>query len=63
MMPGMLRARAFQGLIPRQDLAARIACVPYDVVNREEAATLSTEAASLEDCSRLLNQSLQSFKL
>ena len=31
--------------------------------NREEAATLSTEAASLEDCSRLLNQSLQSFKL
>jgi len=30
--------------------------------NREEADTLSTEAASLEDCSRLLNQSLQQFR-
>ncbi|MCX7869501.1 MAG: DUF1015 domain-containing protein, partial [Terrimicrobiaceae bacterium] len=37
----MLRLRAFQGLIPRAELAARIACVPYDVVNREEAAALA----------------------
>lgn len=41
MMTPMLRVRAFRGLVPRQDLAARIACVPYDVVNREEAQALA----------------------
>ena len=40
--PGMLRVRAFQGLSPKPELAANVACVPYDVVNREEAAALAT---------------------
>ena len=30
--------------------------------NREEADSLSTEAASMEECSRLLNSSLQGFR-
>jgi len=34
----MLRVRAFQGLSPKPELAAEVACVPYDVVNRAEAA-------------------------
>ncbi|MFZ4775102.1 MAG: DUF1015 domain-containing protein, partial [Terrimicrobiaceae bacterium] len=38
---GMLRVRAFQGLSPKPELAADVACVPYDVVNREEAAALT----------------------
>lgn len=42
-MPSMLRVRAFQGLAPRPDLASKIACVPYDVVNREEAAALAKD--------------------
>ncbi|GAB4169856.1 MAG: DUF1015 family protein [Terrimicrobiaceae bacterium] len=33
----MARLRAFQGLVPRADKVAEVACVPYDVVNREEA--------------------------
>lgn len=37
----MLRVRAFQGLSPKPELAAEVACVPYDVVNREEAAALT----------------------
>lgn len=37
----MLRLRAFQGLSPKPELAAEVACVPYDVVNREEAAALT----------------------
>lgn len=37
----MLRVRAFQGLSPKPELAAEVACVPYDVVNREEAAAMS----------------------
>lgn len=37
----MLRIRAFQGLTPAKGLAAQVACVPYDVVNREEAAALA----------------------
>jgi uncharacterized protein (DUF1015 family) len=36
----MLRIRAFQGLSPAPHLAADVACVPYDVVNREESAAL-----------------------
>ena len=39
----MLRVRAFQGLSPKPELAAEVACVPYDVVNREEAATMAAE--------------------
>ncbi len=38
----MLRVRAFQGLSPKPELAAEVACVPYDVVNREEAAAMTT---------------------
>ncbi len=37
----MLRIRAFQGLSPAPGLAETVACVPYDVVNREEAAALA----------------------
>jgi uncharacterized protein (DUF1015 family) len=37
----MLRVRAFQGLSPKPELAADVACVPYDVVSREEAAALA----------------------
>lgn len=37
----MLRVRAFQGLSPKPELAANVACVPYDVVNRGEAAALA----------------------
>jgi uncharacterized protein (DUF1015 family) len=37
----MLRIRAFQGLSPAPNLAAEVACVPYDVVNREESAALA----------------------
>ena len=39
--PAMLRIRAFQGLSPAPQLAAEVACVPYDVVNREESAALA----------------------
>jgi uncharacterized protein (DUF1015 family) len=39
----MLRVRAFRGLCPRPDLAPQIACVPYDVVNRDEAAALAAD--------------------
>jgi len=37
----MLRVRAFRGLSPKPELAAEVACVPYDVVNRAEAVTLA----------------------
>jgi uncharacterized protein (DUF1015 family) len=37
----MLRIRPFQGLRPTPDLAPRVACVPYDVVDRAEAAALA----------------------
>jgi uncharacterized protein (DUF1015 family) len=37
----MLRIRPFQGLRPAPHLAAQVACVPYDVVDREEAAALA----------------------
>ena len=37
----MLRIRPFQGLRPAPRLAAQVACVPYDVVDREEAAALA----------------------
>ena len=37
----MLRIRAFQGLRPADELAAEVACVPYDVVDRKEAAELA----------------------
>ncbi|HEU4588952.1 MAG TPA: DUF1015 family protein [Gemmatimonadales bacterium] len=36
-----MRFRAFRALRPRPDLAARVASVPYDVVNRSEAAALA----------------------
>src|SRR5581483_862852 len=37
----MLRIRAFQGLRPTPKLASQVACVPYDVVDRDEAAGLA----------------------
>jgi len=37
----MLRIKSFQGLRPPPHLAPEVACVPYDVVNREEAALLA----------------------
>ncbi len=37
----MLRVKPFQGLRPKADLVAEVACVPYDVVNTEEAAILA----------------------
>ncbi len=37
----MLRIRPFQGLRPAPQLAAQVACVPYDVVDRREAAALA----------------------
>lgn len=40
-LPPMLRIKAFQGLRPAPAVAAEVACVPYDVVNREESATLA----------------------
>ena len=36
-----MRIRAFQGLVPASEHAAEVACVPYDVVNAEEAAALA----------------------
>jgi uncharacterized protein (DUF1015 family) len=37
----MLRINAFQGLRPKPDLVSQVACVPYDVVNREESVALA----------------------
>ena len=37
----MLRIKAFQGLRPAPPLVAEVACVPYDVVDREESAALA----------------------
>lgn len=36
-----MRIRTFQGLVPSLKHAAEVAAVPYDVVNREEAAALA----------------------
>ncbi len=37
----MLRIKAFQGLRPAPNLVDEVACVPYDVVDREESAALA----------------------
>ncbi|MGV2336532.1 MAG UNVERIFIED_CONTAM: DUF1015 domain-containing protein [Planctomycetaceae bacterium] len=37
----MPRIKPFQALRPTEDLAAKVASVPYDVVNRDEAAALA----------------------
>lgn len=37
----MLRIKMFQGLRPTPALVSRVACVPYDVVDRNEAAALA----------------------
>ena len=37
----MLRIRAFQGLVPDPTQVADVACVPYDVLNTEEARLLA----------------------
>ncbi|MDR2463717.1 MAG: DUF1015 family protein [Verrucomicrobiales bacterium] len=36
-----MRIRAFQGLRPQPEQAAKVACVPYDVINSAEAAKLA----------------------
>ncbi len=36
-----MRIKAFSGLIPAADKVESVAAVPYDVVNREEAAILA----------------------
>ena len=36
-----MRLNPFRAIRPRPDLAARVAAVPYDVVNRAEAAALA----------------------
>lgn len=36
-----MRIRTFQGLVPAPELVSEVAAVPYDVVNREEAAALA----------------------
>ena len=36
-----MRLNPFRAIRPRPDLAAQVASVPYDVVNREEAAELA----------------------
>src|SRR5579864_1916867 len=41
LLPLMLRIKAFQGLRPTLPLVAEVACVPYDVVNRDESAALA----------------------
>ena len=38
-----MRLRAFQGLIPRADLAAELASPPYDVLNTAEARQIIGE--------------------
>src|SRR5437588_7165910 len=37
----MLRILAFRGLRPIEQLASQVACVPYDVVDRDEAGALA----------------------
>ena len=37
----MLRIKAFQGLRPTSSLVSQVACVPYDVVDRNESAALA----------------------
>ena len=37
-----MRIQAFRGLLPRPELAAEVAAVPYDVVDTEEARALAT---------------------
>jgi uncharacterized protein (DUF1015 family) len=37
----MLRIRPFQGLRPAPQFVSQVACVPYDVVDRDEAAALA----------------------
>ena len=39
-----MRIRTFQGLVPASGREAEVAAVPYDVVNREEAAALVVDS-------------------
>ena len=41
----MLRIHPFRGLVPGPTLADQVACVPYDVVNTQEAAALAADNA------------------
>ena len=40
----LMRIRSFKGLVPAPQHASEVAAVPYDVVNREEAAALAAGA-------------------
>jgi uncharacterized protein (DUF1015 family) len=48
----MADVRPFAALRPRAELAPRVAAVPYDVVNAEEARALATDALSFLHVSR-----------
>jgi uncharacterized protein (DUF1015 family) len=48
----MAVVRPFSALRPRPELASRIASVPYDVVNADEARALAGDAASFLHVSR-----------
>ena len=48
----MADVRPFAALRPRADLAPRVAAVPYDVVNADEARALATDALSFLHVSR-----------
>ena len=48
----MAAVRPFSALRPRPELASRIASVPYDVVNADEARALAGDAASFLHVSR-----------
>ena len=37
----MVRIKPFRGIRPREDLAAQVSALPYDVMNREEAAAMA----------------------
>lgn len=37
----MINIHAFQGLVPAKEFADRVNCVPYDVINTEEAVSLA----------------------
>lgn len=38
----MAIVRPFKGVVPKQELAEKVACLPYDVMNREEAKQMAS---------------------
>ena len=39
----MAVVRPFKGVVPKQELAEQVACLPYDVMNREEATEMAKD--------------------